>query len=72
MTLFILACAGLVLLSGLFLLVPGKRSGGTDEDLERANLEWFRLRQAELAAEGNEALQSGQRVEVRTAAVRAR
>ncbi len=62
MTLFILACAGLVLLSGLFLLVPGKRSGGTDEDLERANLEWFRLRQAELAAEGSEALQDDARL----------
>ena len=62
MTLFILACAGLVLLSGLFLLVPGKRSGSTDEDLERANLEWFRLRQAELAAEGSEALQDDARL----------
>jgi len=62
LTLFILACAGLVLLSGLFLLVPGKRSGSTDEDLERANLEWFRLRQAELAAEGSEALQDDARL----------
>ena len=62
MTLFILACAGLVLLSGLFLLVPRKRSGGTDEDIERANLEWFRLRQAELAAEGSEALQDDARL----------
>ena len=56
MTLFILACAGLVLLSGLFYLLPKKRGGGTEEELERANLEWFRLRQTELAQEGNDAL----------------
>ncbi len=51
MTLFILACAGLVLLSGLFYLVPRVRPGGADADLERANVEWYRLRQAELARE---------------------
>jgi cytochrome c-type biogenesis protein CcmH len=62
LTLFILGCAGLVLLSGLFLLIPRRRAAGTDEDLERANLEWFRLRQAELAAEGSEALQDDARL----------
>jgi cytochrome c-type biogenesis protein CcmH len=51
LTLFILACAGLVLLSGLFLLFPRKLSGTVDEDLERANVQWYRQRQAELAAE---------------------
>lgn len=62
MTTFILACAGLVLLSGLFFLLPAKRTGGADEDLERANLEWFRLRQAELAGEGSDALQEDARL----------
>lgn len=57
MSLFILACAGLVLFSGLFYLLPKKRKGGTDEELEQANLEWFQRRQAELAQEGSDALQ---------------
>ena len=54
MTIFILACAGLVLLSGLFYLFPGQRPGGADADLQRANLEWYRLRQAELERDGND------------------
>lgn len=62
MTAFILACAFLVLLSGLFYLRPGRRSGGVDADLERANIEWFRLRQAELAREGAESLQDDARL----------
>lgn len=62
MTLFILACAGLVLLSGLFYLMPSRRTGGADADLERANVEWYRLRQQELAAEGAEALQDDARL----------
>ena len=62
MTLFILACAGLVLLSGLFYLMPSRRSGGADADLERANVEWYRLRQQELAAEGADALQDDARL----------
>ena len=52
----ILACAGLVLLSGIFYLFPSGRSGSTEADLDSANLEWFRLRRAELAVEGNESL----------------
>ncbi|MCB1701561.1 MAG: c-type cytochrome biogenesis protein CcmI [Pseudomonadales bacterium] len=63
MTLFILACAGLVLLSGLFYLLPRRRrSGGVDADLERANIEWYRLREAELAGEGADALQDDARL----------
>jgi len=62
LTLFILACAGLVLLSGLFYLMPSRRTGGADADLERANVEWYRLRQQELAAEGAEALQDDARL----------
>jgi cytochrome c-type biogenesis protein CcmH len=62
LSLFILACAGLVIASGLFLLLPKKRTGGADQDLERANLEWFRLRQQELAEEGNDALQADARL----------
>lgn len=62
MTLFILACAGLVLLSGLFYLMPSGRAGGADADLERANVEWYRLRQQELAAEGADALQDDARL----------
>jgi cytochrome c-type biogenesis protein CcmH len=54
LTIFILACAGLVLLSGLFYLFPGQRPGGADADLQQANLEWYRLRQAELERDGND------------------
>ncbi len=60
--LFILACTGLVLLSGLFYLMPRGRFGGADADLERANVEWYRLRQAELVREGADALQDDARL----------
>jgi len=60
-TTFLLACGGLLLLSSLFYLFPRVRPGASEEDLDRANLEWFRRRRAELAGEasevGNEALQ---------------
>ena len=57
MTLFLSVCALLLALSGLFYLLPPKRRDGTtDADLERANLEWYRLRQQELAEEGNDSL----------------
>ena len=62
MTTFIFICGGLLLLSGLFYLFPRKREGGADEDLARANLEWFRLRQAELAREGGDNLQDDTRL----------
>ncbi|MBN7798972.1 c-type cytochrome biogenesis protein CcmI [Parahaliea mediterranea] len=53
---FLLACAGLVLLSGLFYLFPSRRRG-SDADLEHANLEWYRLRRRELAREAGEDLE---------------
>jgi len=62
LTNFILACVGLLLLSGLFYLFPRKRAGSTDEDLARANLEWYRLRQQELDTEGDDALQDDARL----------
>ena len=62
MTLFVLACVGLLLLSGLFYLLPKNDDGGADADLERANVEWYRLRQTELAREGAEALEDDARL----------
>ncbi|TXS95581.1 cytochrome C biogenesis protein [Parahaliea maris] len=61
MTTFILACAGLVLLSGLFYLFPSRRGSGAQE-LERANFEWYRLRQQELAEQGDDALDDDARL----------
>lgn len=62
MTLFLLACVGLLLFSGLFYLRPKKDGGGADADLERANVEWYRVRQAELAREGAAALEDDARL----------
>jgi cytochrome c-type biogenesis protein CcmH len=61
LTSLIVACGGLVLLSALFYLFPRKRAGGVEEDLARSNLEWYRLRQAELAEESG-ALQDDARL----------
>jgi cytochrome c-type biogenesis protein CcmH len=52
----------MLLLSGLFYLFPRRRGGGADEELERANIEWYRLREAELAEEGADALQDDARL----------
>ena len=52
MTGLLIACALLIVLSGAFILFPKVRSGGADEDLERANLEWLRLRERELQEGG--------------------
>ena len=49
MSTFILACLGLLLLSGLFFLWPWRRQGSEMEDVEATNLAWFRQRQLELA-----------------------
>ena len=62
MTTFILACAGLVLLSGVFYLFPRIRPGAEEADLDRANLEWFRQREKELAREGDSVLQEDARI----------
>jgi cytochrome c-type biogenesis protein CcmH len=62
LTTFLLACAGLLLLSGAFYLFPRVRPGLTEDDLDRVNLEWFRMRSAELAVEGNTALSDDARL----------
>lgn len=62
MTTFIIACAGLVLLSGAFYLFPRMRSGVAEADLDRANLEWFRQREQELELEGDSALREDARI----------
>jgi cytochrome c-type biogenesis protein CcmH len=63
LTTFVLACAGLILFSGIFYLFPRMRPGAAEEDLEQANLEWFRVRREELAGEeGNDALQEDARL----------
>jgi cytochrome c-type biogenesis protein CcmH len=56
LTTLVLACVGLVLLSSLFFLLRPMRSGTTEADLDQANLEWFRRRQAELQEESDTAL----------------
>jgi cytochrome c-type biogenesis protein CcmH len=56
LTTFYFACGGLILLSSLFYLFSRVRPGGTEEDLDQANLEWFRRRRAELVAEGDDSL----------------
>ncbi len=57
MTVFIAVCALLLALAGVLFLIPMKKRGGsTDQDLERANLEWYQLRQQELAEEGDDSL----------------
>jgi cytochrome c-type biogenesis protein CcmH len=56
-TVLYLACGALLVFSALFYLKPsGRRDGAADADLARANLEWFKLRQQELAEEGNDSL----------------
>ncbi len=63
MTTFLLACAGLVLFSGVFFLFTPKRRGTSEEDLDRANLEWFVRRRAEIEQEaGAKALEEDARL----------
>lgn len=52
MTGFYFVCGALILSSGLFYLFPRVRTGGVDRDLQRANLDWYEQRQAELSADG--------------------
>jgi cytochrome c-type biogenesis protein CcmH len=54
---FLLACGGLVLLSGLFYFFPAKRQTAIDQAPEDSNLDWYRLRQRELAELGDSALE---------------
>jgi cytochrome c-type biogenesis protein CcmH len=57
LTILILACAGLVLLSAVFYLFPRIRHGTNEQDLDDANLAWFKQRREELRLEGNDALE---------------
>lgn len=54
---FVIACAGLILFSGLFYLFPRRGRFGSQEDLEEANREWYRLRKAELEASSSSELE---------------
>tara|TARA_R110002094_G_scaffold211458_4_gene181894 strand:- start:2427 stop:3617 length:1191 start_codon:yes stop_codon:yes gene_type:complete len=58
LTTFLLACAGLVVLSGLFLLFPGRATRRPVDDGAQANLDWYRLRRAELADAGEADLET--------------
>ncbi|MFK8048040.1 MAG: cytochrome C biogenesis protein [Halioglobus sp.] len=58
MTLFFLACAGLIVLSGLFYLLPRSGRGRTSGDNAGANLDWYRLRQSELHGDELESLEA--------------
>ncbi|MFO7551407.1 MAG: cytochrome C biogenesis protein [Haliea sp.] len=58
MTTFLLACAGLVLLSGLFYLFPGWAMRRPLDDGAQANVDWYRLRRRELAEEGDTGLET--------------
>lgn len=56
MTTLLLACVGLIILSGAFYLFPLYRDQDRPVDERGANLEWFRLREAELADESGSEL----------------
>ncbi len=51
MSFFYLGCACLVLLSACFYLWPSRRRSAADGDLREANVDWYRLRSAELENE---------------------
>lgn len=57
MTTFVLACAGLIIFSGLFYLFPRRRRGNDAAELERANLDWYHLRKEELSATDSDELE---------------
>lgn len=62
MTVFVLVCAALLLVAALFCLWPGAGRRLSAADQRAANLAWYRLRQAELAGEGDEALKEDVRL----------
>ena len=62
MSLFVIVCGALVLLSALFYLRPFRRGSAADQELDRANLEWYRLRESELAETGDEDLREDARL----------
>ncbi|MDX1734696.1 MAG: c-type cytochrome biogenesis protein CcmI [Halioglobus sp.] len=55
MTLFLLACAGLLLVSAVFFFLP-LSSSQAEQDPGRANLQWYRVREQELGAQEDAAL----------------
>ena len=62
MTIFYLVCTGLVLLSSVFILFPRVPPRADEDELANENLQWFRLRQRELAEEGADALEDDARL----------
>lgn len=56
MTFFLLGCTALLLLSGLFYLIPTAFSRDTEKTTADLNVDWFRQREEELQAEGNSTL----------------
>ncbi len=52
MSLFILACAGLILFSAIFILIPMMQRAAREQSQQAANLAWFQLRRRELAEQG--------------------
>ncbi|NQX90478.1 MAG: tetratricopeptide repeat protein [Halioglobus sp.] len=55
MTVFLLACVGLILLSSLFFVFTPRRQGVAEEDLDEANRDWFLQRRREIKQEGGAA-----------------
>ena len=53
---FILVCAGLLLLSGLFYLLPSRARHEQGDERGERNLDWYRQRQSELAEQGDSQL----------------
>jgi cytochrome c-type biogenesis protein CcmH len=53
---FILVCAGLLLLSGLFYLLPTRARHEQGDERGERNLDWYRQRQSELAEQGDSQL----------------
>ncbi|GAB5449682.1 MAG: c-type cytochrome biogenesis protein CcmI [Halioglobus sp.] len=64
MTGFYLACGALVLLSAVFILLPRGRDARQLGNSEEENLEWYRLRERELAAESDPSLRDDARLQL--------
>jgi cytochrome c-type biogenesis protein CcmH len=62
LSLLLLACGALVLLSALFVLRPLRRDSDAPEDASLSNLEWVRLREQELSGDDNETLREDVRL----------
>jgi cytochrome c-type biogenesis protein CcmH len=59
---FLVACGVLLLLSTLFYLRPLRHNSEAPEDAADANLEWYRIREEELAEEADESLREDVRL----------